>query len=453
MATIGALLAAIALVLILLFGSGGDERTYRLLFETGGQLVPGNEVLAGGHRVGSVDDVRLTDDYQAEVKITVDQPLHEGTTAVIRSTSLSGIANRYVSLTQGPSDAPELPDNSVVTQTDTTAPVDLDQLFDTFPPRTRRALRDVIQGSADLYAGRSEQANKTYKFLNPGLVSTTRLLEELARDQQVLTDWLVDGSRVVTALAERRDDLSELTSNANAALGAIARENDAFDRSLRALPPALRQANTTFVNLRAALDDLDPLVATSKTATRDLAPFLRKLRPVATKAVPVFRDLRLVVLRKGRANDLTDTLEDLPGVHSRASSAVPEAIDALDDSQPVLDFARPYMPDLLGFVSRFGQATAYYDAAGHYARVMPLTNVFSYNAATEQLDPTFNQPELQYSFYDTTPGAEGIFTRCPGGASQPAADGSSPFTDDGRLLAGGQPPNPKCDPADGPPGP
>ena len=34
--------------------------------------------------------------------ITVDEPLHEGTTAIVRATSLSGIANRYVSLAPGP---------------------------------------------------------------------------------------------------------------------------------------------------------------------------------------------------------------------------------------------------------------------------------------------------------------------------------------------------------------
>ena len=42
----------------------------------------------------------------------------------------------------------------------------------------------------------------------------------------------------------------------------------------------LRQANTTFVNLRAALDDLEPLVNTAKPATKNLAPFLAELRPV-----------------------------------------------------------------------------------------------------------------------------------------------------------------------------
>jgi phospholipid/cholesterol/gamma-HCH transport system substrate-binding protein len=442
-----ALFAAVVLVLVLFLGSGNGYG-YRLLFENGGQLVPGNEVQVGGHPIGSVEEITLTDDWQADVRISVDEALHEGSTAVTRTTSLSGIANRYVAITPGPDNAPELEDGDVITAESTTSPVDIDQLFDTFRPRERRGLRDVIQGFADSYAGRGKAANETYKYLNPGLSSTQRLLAELTRDRKVFTDFLVDGSRAVNAIAERRNDLSALTSNANEALGSIARENEALDRSLVALPPALRRANTTFVNLRATLDDLDPLVATSKTATRDLAPFLRDLRPVARKAVPVFGDLRKVVLRKGKANDLADTLGDLPTVRNRARNDLPRASQALEDSLPVFQFARPYAPDVLGLVSRLGQATGYYDANGHYARAYPIANIFSF--AGGALIP--QTPGQQYDFYTANPLGRGNFVRCPGGATQPI-EGSNPFTDDGNLLAGGQDPNPKCDPADVPPGP
>ena len=40
------------------------------------------------------DVLELTSDAQAQITITVDEPLHDGTTAVIRSTSLSGTAAR-----------------------------------------------------------------------------------------------------------------------------------------------------------------------------------------------------------------------------------------------------------------------------------------------------------------------------------------------------------------------
>ena len=105
----GALLVGLVLVLVVLFG-GSSGHTYHLLFENGGQLVSGNQVLVAGQPIGKVDDVSLTDNSQAEVTISVDEPLHEGTTAQIRATSLSGIANRYVSITPGPDNAPELED-------------------------------------------------------------------------------------------------------------------------------------------------------------------------------------------------------------------------------------------------------------------------------------------------------------------------------------------------------
>ena len=444
---LGALLAAVALVLILFLG-GGNGHSYRLLFESGGQLVNGNEVLVGGHPIGSIEEIELTDDWQADVTINVDQELHEGTTAVIRATSLSGVANRYIAITPGPNNAPPLDDDAVITADATTSPVDLDQLFDVFRPRERRALRNVIQGFADTYSGAGRQANATYKYLNPGLSSAQRLFAELTRDQKTFSDFIVDGSRVMGAIAERRNDLSALTQNANEALGAIARENTSLDRVLVALPPTLRQANTTFVNLRAALDDLDPLVATSKVATRDLAPFLRDLRPVVNGSVPVIRNLRKVVLRRGKANDLADQLAELPRLRDRARKDLPRASQAIEDSLPDFQFARPYAPDVLGLVSRLGQATAYYDANGHYARTSVVSDIFSY--AGGALTP--NDPSQQYDFYDTNPLGKGSFVRCPGGATQPIS-GSNPFTDDGNLLSGGEAPDPKCDVNDVPPGP
>ena len=44
---------------------------------------------------------------------------------------------------------------------------------------------------------------------------------------------------------------------------------------------------------------------------------------------------------------------------------------------PVLEFLRPYTPDLVGWFRDFGQGAANYDANGHYARIQPIFNAFS----------------------------------------------------------------------------
>ena len=427
---LGALLAAVAFVVVMFFGDGGG-RQYKLLFETGGQLVPGNEVLVAGQKVGTIDSLDLTSDGQAEVSITTDRPLTVGTTAQIRATSLSGIANRYISLQMGPTDE-EIEDGSTVTADSTTSPVDIDQLFSIFDEETRASLQRVFKGQAAIYAGDPELSRESYKYLAPGLQSTERFLAELTRDQDTFAQFLASGSDVLGAIAERREDLSSLTQNANSALSAIAAESASLDQALAVLPPTMRQANTTFVHLRTALDDVDQLVETSKPATENLAPFLRDLRPVAEKAVPVINDLAGTVNVPGESNDLTDALQQMPALQRAAEEASNQGIDAMDVSEENVAVTRAYSPDLMALVSRLGQVTGYYSADGHYARTMPVNNIFDYDDATDQLNPTYNNPDQQFDFYTSTPNAWRSFGfhRCPGTASQPAEDGSTPFVED-----------------------
>jgi len=302
-AAIGALAIAVVVVAVLLF-SGGGKHTYHLRFQNAGQLVKDDDVQIGGRRIGSIREIKLTDDNQADVTIEVEDgfaPLHKGTTATIRATSLSGIANRYIALTPAPNSNPKLDDGAVLGTEKTTTPVDLDQLFNTLDPRARRSLQKVIQGSATQYQGVGVQANNAARYFNPALSTTTRLVNELIRDQGTFQDFLVSSSQVVTALAARNEDITNLVSNANTTAAAIGSENKALAEALGILPSTLRKANTTFVNLRATLGDLDTLVAASKPATKDLAPFLRKLRPLVADARPTIADLRKLVHTQARA--------------------------------------------------------------------------------------------------------------------------------------------------------
>ena len=382
----------------------------------------------------------------------MNDPLREGTSAIIRATSLSGVANRYISLTPGPNNATQIDDGGTITGEDTTTPVDLDQLFNVFRSKQRRSLQKFIDGNATAYAGKERLANRAYKFLNPALSTSEQLFTELSSDSVALQRFLVAGSQTFGALAARRDDLTSLVSNANATLQAIASRNNDLDRSLAALPETLRQGNTTFVNLRATLDDLDPLVAASIPATRNLAPFLRRLRLVATDGVPVFDDLAQIVSAPGAHDDLADTLADLPPLRNEGRTALPAAVRAMNDSQDNVALLRPYTPDLVAFLSKFAESTAYYEGNGHYARVQPAaSNVFSYDdngAAPDTLDPIYTSPSQQFDDLQSIYPAQ----RCPGAGSAPAPDGSNPFDDGGNLVFGtGAAAD--CDPNDIPPSP
>jgi phospholipid/cholesterol/gamma-HCH transport system substrate-binding protein len=444
-ALVGLAIVVIALAVVLLGGDGSHK--YKLVFQNAAQLVPDNQVLIGGQAVGSVESIDLTDDNLAEIEVSVDQQLHEGTTAAIRATSLSGVANHYISVSPGPNSSPALDDGATLDLGSTTTEVDLDQLLNTFPNPVRRALGEFVRGNAAQFANRGKEANQTFKYFGPALNRTGAFLRELNADQNLLERFVVSSSKLSTAVAQRGNELSSAISNASTAFGAIASQNEALDQSLRLLPPFMRQSNTTFVNLRAALDDLDPLVETAKPATRNLAPFLSELRPVLSKAVPVFKNLRLSVNRKGFANDTAEALGFLPDVQERASKAFPNAERAIADFQPTLNMARAYTPDIFNGFGKLGQITGYYDGNGHYARAQLVLNLFKRNSGSGELEPL--APSEQFDVFG---GSAGARRPCPGGGTQSAPDGSNPFTEP-PFAGSGVSPSSACDPADAPPGP
>ena len=431
---LAALVAAVALAALAMFG-GEDGYKVKAVFQNAGQLVPGNEVRVGGQPIGKISDIELDQSANAVVTMEVGDPvapLHEGTSATIRATSLSGITSRYISLKPGPNNREELEDGERIGADETSAPVDLDTLFNTLDAKTRQGLRDFIRGSGTQYEGRGAEAGQSIQYFAPFLGSTSRLTQELALDQQVLERFVQDGADTVSAIASRRGDLTDLVSNTNSAMRAIGDENVALQRALELLPGTLRKANTTFVNLRNTLDDLDKLVAESKPNTKELAPFFRALRPLVHDARPTVADLRDLIRSPGPNNDLIELTAKQPPLAKLTASVFPRAIDALDRTDPIISYARAYTPDLTAWITKFGQVAAYYDANGHYARVMPVFSPTRFDRDSYRLVGIPATERLTGFERGTRPS-------CPGGATQPAPDGSSPWAVEG------------CDPSSGPP--
>ena len=120
-AVVAALAAAVIVLAIVYFSSNGGYK-YTFVFQNAGQLVSDNQVLIGGSPVGTVESITLTDNNLAAVHVEVEQQLHEGTTAVIRATSLSGVANHYLSISPGPNSNPALDEGSTLGLASTTTP-------------------------------------------------------------------------------------------------------------------------------------------------------------------------------------------------------------------------------------------------------------------------------------------------------------------------------------------
>jgi phospholipid/cholesterol/gamma-HCH transport system substrate-binding protein len=388
-AAFAAVVVAAVLVGIVLF-SGGGGYTVSAVFQNGGQIVKGNLVEVGGVQAGSVKGISITPQGQAKIKFSVNSayaPLPASTRAVIRQASQSGYANRYVELQLpgGPRKGqPTIKSGGTLSESHTVATVDIDQLFNTLDPSTRKALQDFFKGSAAQYAGVTKQANIGLHYLNPALATSSRLFNELNRDTPVLEHFIGDSAHLVTAVAQKRDDLAALVQNLNTTTHAIGSQKAALADSIGRLPDFMRNANTTFVNLRAALNDVDPLVNASKPVAKKLKPFLDQVQPLARDARPTIKSLNTVIRRMGANNDLVELTQTLtPLAHiavdtaqrdgaSRAGS-FPESTKALKASAPIIAFGRPYTPDLFGWFDDFS-TTGNYDALGQISRTQTIFN-------------------------------------------------------------------------------
>jgi phospholipid/cholesterol/gamma-HCH transport system substrate-binding protein len=415
---------------------------YRFDFTDAGQLVTGDLVRIGGTQAGTIDSITLTRNGQAQIGVSLDRsfgPLRQGTTVAIRNPGLTNVASRYLDVSPAPSFKPALPDNGVIPATQTTGIVDIDELFNALDANTREGLRRLIRGFAAWYQGKTAQANLTAQYFPPALQAYSRLFTQIDADTPTLDAFLTQTSRALGEIDSRGPELTDLISQAKVTAQALGSDNTALSQALVNLPAAFRHGTSTFIHLRTeAIPALTRLLDATRPITGPLRPFLARLNPVLSESVPTFALLKQTFDEPGPNNDLVDALQQLPQLSREVSTDFPRGIQALHQSTPDFEFARPYIPDLVAWVANWDGVFAPYDANGHYARTLPVFDAFSFSEDGQGGQLTPKPP------YERGSGGElksGFLERCPGAAIIPPPDHSAPFYDTGRLA------NPHCKPA------
>ena len=441
-AAIAAVTVAIVAVAVILL-SGGSSYQVKAVFANASQIVSGDLVEVGGSSIGTVSNIALTPNGQAELTLDITDhsydPLRQGTQATIRELSLSGIASRYVDLHPGSPANSTIPQGGTIPTSNTTSEVDLDEIFNTLNGPTLKGLQDVFQGSASQYAGKGKQAQAAFAYLNPAVAASSALFREINRNTGQFTNFLTKTSNLVTTLSTRSSDLSGLVSHLSTTTGALANQRVPLAQSLQRLPGFMRLANTTFVNLRSALDDLKPLVDDSKPVAPKLEKLLVQLRPLARNSVPTLNDLSNIISRPGSYNDLIElvklgvplsnaTVKDIYANGKVRPGAFEASTTALQNSTPELATARPYAVDLTGWFEGYTHPGTI-DANGGASRIAPVVGVGSIENGALNLLPSFSDPTLRSVL--ALGGAGGLV---PGGSGTTPAPGTS--NSQGVLVTG-----------------
>jgi ABC-type transporter Mla subunit MlaD len=176
----------------------------------GANLLPGNEVREGGHRIGIVDDmkpIRLPDGtVGAEASMHIDASagkIPADSTLDLRPRSVLGL--KYVELTRGRSKE-MLEDGSRLSADRVTYPVELDDFNRIFDERTRSAVRQNLKGFGNALSSRGPSLNTTIMHFPRFLRHLEPVAEELADPTNRLDRFfkeLGDAARIVAPEAER----------------------------------------------------------------------------------------------------------------------------------------------------------------------------------------------------------------------------------------------------------
>jgi phospholipid/cholesterol/gamma-HCH transport system substrate-binding protein len=152
-ATIGLISAVVILIAVFLGFTKDIPFTgpfeIKATFESANSIRPGSPVRIAGVNVGKVAQVQpMGDTSTSVVTLQISKqglPIHEDATAKIRPRIfLEG--NFFVDLRPGTPQSPDLKDGGVIKVTQTSTPVQLDEVLTSLQTDTRQDLRDVLQG-------------------------------------------------------------------------------------------------------------------------------------------------------------------------------------------------------------------------------------------------------------------------------------------------------------------
>ena len=161
---------------------------------------------------------------------------------------------------------------------------------------------------------------------------------------------------------------------------------------------------------------------TSKPTTKSLTLLLERLRPLRRHGHPGRAQLQPRFSRPGTNNDLTDLARRSRRWPRRCRPPRRRPSQSLQESMPITAFVRPLLARPRGH-------------AAHLRAVRPPSMTPTATTRTSRpCSPTSSSGEnnnLTPAHAAAGPGTSraGQLRRCPGAATQPAADGSSPFVD------------------------
>jgi phospholipid/cholesterol/gamma-HCH transport system substrate-binding protein len=403
--------------------------TYKLDVEVpnASKLVKGNEVRAGGFRVGVVDGIRVVrrqvDGKQQSVallELKLDkkiEPLSTDSRFTIRPRSALGL--KYVEVTPGRSQNTfQTGDTVPLGNADPAAP-ELEDVLSMFGPRTRVDAQRNLLGFGDAFAGRGQDINDTIASLRPFLARLEPVMRNLSSPRSELARLVPALGAAAAEVAPVADVQAKLFGDLADTFAAIDRDPAALQDTITETPPTLTAATESFAvqtPFLAHFTDLSRRLQPAAAALREELPAINR---ALAAGPPAFRETPQL------ANDLQDLLQALQNLSENPNTllALRDLRRAVQVSAPAIKNVAPYQTVcnyLVYFFNPLGTHQSEIVPGGTDQRILPkLSDLTQLNTMglTESIRPV-DVPSNQSSQPPDDPQLQALHSQFP----QPAVD-------------------------------
>jgi ABC-type transporter Mla subunit MlaD len=322
--------------------------TYDLKVElpNASKLVRGNEVRAGGFRVGSIDDIRsgraMVDGEEraiAVLQLKLDktvEPLPTDTLVAVRSRSALGL--KYLEIAPGSSEESFQAGDTIPLRNSRLRAGEIEDFTQIFDDRTRVGARAALEGFGGGLAGRGPALNTTIREFVPLLRRLEPVMRNLSDPRTELGGFFPRLGRALREIAPVATTQAEFLANQATTFAAIGRDPQALQETIEEGPPTLE---TSIRSLRVQT----PFLARFADLSRRLRPGARQLRvslPAVNEALRVGTPVLLRVPELGTDLErLSRALEEL-GDNPSTLLALRDLRQALRLARPLVEYAAPY---------------------------------------------------------------------------------------------------------------
>jgi virulence factor Mce-like protein len=366
---------------------------FHVRFGEATQLAQQADVRISGVPVGKVVKIALGPGQTTDATIQLDEryaPLPRDARAILRSKTLLG--ETFVELTPGHKSAGALPEGGTLPDAQVQRTVELDEIFRSLDPQTRRSFQVWMQSLAQGIYGRGQDLNSAFGNLAPFAEDTDVLLRQLDDQQQAVQQLVSNTGVVFDALSQRSGQLTSLIRNSNAVFGTIASRNQQLQETFRAFPTFERESSLTLNRLNAFTRTANPIITQLRPVARQLSPTLQ----AAGRLAPSFRDF---FVKLGPL--ITAAKPGLPAFRQFLADLRP-ALGQLDpftrSLNPFLGYIKDFLPELDGFVGNITASTQALFGTGaqqvplHYLRTAAVfspegMSIYPQRLATNRLNP------------------------------------------------------------------